>query len=136
MPDNVVVDSSVIASIFFREEASERAERVAENYELTTVDVAVAETANVAWKRVVFFNEPREITLKALKRCTNFIMNVCNVITSQKLLENGFEIAIIDGITLYDALFVAASKREKIPLLTLDKTLYEKLHEKRNIKLI
>ncbi len=136
MPDNVVVDSSVIASIFFREEASERAERVAKDYELTTVDVAVAETANVAWKRVVFFNEPRETTLKALKGCTNFIMNVCNIITSQKLLENGFEIAVVDEITSYDALFVAASEREKIPLLTLDRKLYEKLHEKRNIKLI
>lgn len=136
MPDKVVLDSSVIAAIFFKEEASERAERVVQRYELVTVDVAVAETANVAWKRVVFFDEPGKITLKSLKNCTDFILNVCDIITSQKLLENGFEIAVADRITLYDALFVAASEREKIPLLTLDKKLYEKLYEKRNVNLI
>lgn len=136
MPGRVVLDSSVIAALFFKENASERAERVAENYELMTVDIAVAEVANVAWKRVVFFNEPGEPTLKALKKCKDFIMSVCGIVISQELLEDGFEIAVAERITLYDALFVAASDREKIPLLTLDETLFEKLHEKRNVKLV
>lgn len=136
MPDKVVLDSSVIAAIFFKEQASERAERVAENHELVTVDIAVAEVANVAWKRVVLFSESREVTLKALKRCTDFIINVCDIITSQELLESGFEIALADRITLYDALFVAASEREKVSLLTLDKKLYEKIQEKRNVELV
>lgn len=136
MPDKVVLDSSVIAAIFFKEQASERAERVAENHELVTVDIAVAEVANVAWKRVVLFSESREVTLKALKRCTDFIISVCDIITSQELLESGFEIALADRITLYDALFVAASEREKVSLLTLDKKLYEKIQEKRNVELV
>jgi len=54
MPDNVVLDSSVIAAIFFKEKASERAEKVAEKYRLITVDVAVPEVANVAWKNCQF----------------------------------------------------------------------------------
>ena len=66
MPDRVILDSAAIAAIFFKEESSERAERVAENYKLITVDLAIAEVANVAWKRVVFFNESKEIALKAL----------------------------------------------------------------------
>lgn len=136
MPDRVVLDSSVIAAVFFEEEASERAERVAEDYELVTVDVAVAEVANVAWKRVIHFGESREVTLKALKSCIDFITDVCDIITSQELLENGYEIALADEITLYDALFVAASERERILLLTLDKKLYEKLQERGNVKLV
>ena len=136
MPDKVVLDSSVIAAIFFKEQASERAERVAENHELVTVDIAVAEVANVAWKRVAYFGESREVTLKALKRCTNFIINVCDIITSQELLESGFEIALANEITLYDALFVAASERERISLLTLDKKFYKKIQEKRNVELV
>lgn len=136
MPDRVVLDSSVIAAIFFREEASERAERAAENHELITVDIAAAEVANVAWKRVLFLDESREITLKALKGCADFIMNVCDTISSLELLENGFEIAVLDRITLYDALFVAASEREKVSLLTLDGKLYEKLYKRRNVKLV
>jgi predicted nucleic acid-binding protein len=72
MPDRVILDSSVIAAIFFKEESSERAERVAENYRLTTVDLAIA----------------------------------------------------------------AASEREKVPLLTTDGKLYEKVKSKRSVKLI
>lgn len=136
MSGRIVLDSSVIAAIFFKEEASERAERVVEKYEPITVDVAVAEVGNVALKRVVFFNESKKTTSKALKRCTDFIINVCDIITSHELLEDGFDIAVTEKITLYDALFVAASEREKIPLLTLDKKLYEKLHEKRNVNLV
>ena len=136
MPDRVVLDSSVIAAVFFKEEASIRAEKSAENYELLTVDIAVAEVANVAWKRVAHFNEPREITLQALKTCVDFISDVCDVITSQSLYESSFEIAVEDNITVYDALFIAASEREKVPFLTLDKKLYENLCEKRNIQLV
>lgn len=136
MPDNVVLDSSVIAAIFFKEEASERAEKVAEKYRLITVDAVVPEAANVAWKRIVHFNEPEEMTKTALKACTDFIANVCKVISSQTLLEASFEIAVRDRITVYDSLFIAASEKEKVPLLTTDKKLYNNLCEKRNVKLV
>ncbi|MGD2250023.1 MAG: type II toxin-antitoxin system VapC family toxin [Candidatus Methanofastidiosia archaeon] len=136
MPDKIVLDSSVIAAIFFREEASQRAEKATENKEVSTVDIAAVEVGNVAWKRVVFFDESSETTLKALKNCISFINTVCHTIPSQELLEIGFEIAITEKITLYDALFVAASEKEKSPLFTLDKKLYEKINEKRNIQLV
>jgi len=77
MSDKVILDSSLIAAIFFKEETSERAERAVENCDLITVDLAVAEVANVAWKRVVFFNESKKITLKALKGSIDFITGVC-----------------------------------------------------------
>ena len=136
MQDRGILDSSVIAAIFFKEDASERAERVAENYKLITVDLAIAEVANVAWKRVVFFNESKEIALKALRRSIDFIISACEVISSEKLLEDAFEIAIADKITIYDSLFIAASEREKVPLLTTDGKLYEKVKSKRSVKLI
>jgi predicted nucleic acid-binding protein len=69
MPDRVILNSSVITAIFFKEESSERAERVAENYKSITV-------------------------------------------------------------------VIAASEREKVPLLTTDKKLYEKVKSKRSVKLI
>ena len=115
MPDRVILDSSVIAAIFFKEASSERAERVAENYKLITVDLAIAEVANVAWKRVVFFNESKEIALKALRKGIDFIVGACEVISAKELIEDAFEIAIADKITIYDSLFIAASEREKVP---------------------
>ena len=68
MRDSVILDSSVIAAIFFKEEASERAEEALRDYKLITVSIAIEEVANVAWKRVVFFNEQKEIALKALNK--------------------------------------------------------------------
>ena len=136
MPDRVILDSSVITAIFFKEESSERAERVAENYKLITIDLALAEVANVAWKRVVFFNESKKVVLKALRRGIDFIVGACEVITSRELIEDAFEIAIADKITIYNSLFIAASEREKVPLLTTDEKLYEKVKSKRSVKLI
>jgi Predicted nucleic acid-binding protein, contains PIN domain len=136
MPDRVILDTSVIAAIFFKEDSSERAETAADNYKLITVDLAIAEVANVAWKRVMFFDESKAIALKALRRSIDFITSVCEVISSQELLEDAFEIAIADKITLYDSLFIASSEREKVPLLTTDGKLYENVKSKRNVKLV
>jgi len=86
--------------------------------------------------RIVNFNEPEEITKTALKACINFIATVCKVIPSQTLLEASFEIAVRDRITIFDSLFIAASEKEKVPLLTMDKKLYNNLCEKRNVKLV
>jgi len=136
MADRVILDSSVIAAIFFKEDSSEVAEMAAESYKLITVDLAIAEVANVAWKRVMFFDESKEIALKALRRSINFINGACEVISTRKLLEDAFAIAIADEITLYDSLFIAASEIEKVPLLTTDGKLYEKVKSKRNVKRI
>ena len=45
MPDECVLDSSVIAAIFFREAGSTRAVEAVENRDLFTVDLALAEVA-------------------------------------------------------------------------------------------
>jgi predicted nucleic acid-binding protein len=123
-------------AIFFKEDSSEKAEMAVENYKLITVDLAIAEVANVAWKRVMFFDESKEIALKALRKSTNFITGACEVISTRKLLEDAFAIAIEDKITIYDSFFIAASEREKVPLLTTDGKLYEKVKSKRNVKRI
>jgi len=61
---------------------------------------------------------------------------VCKVISSQEVIEDAFEIAITDKITIYDSLFIAASEREKAPLMTTDRKLHEKVKSKRSLKLI
>ena len=84
----------------------------------------------------MFFNEPKVVALKALRGSINLIIGACEVISTHKLLEDAFEIAIVDRITIYDSLFIAASEREKVPLLTTDGKLYEKVKSKRNVKRI
>ena len=53
MPDEVVLDSSVIAAMFFKEDASMRAQDAAAKSDLITLDLAIAEVGNVARKQVV-----------------------------------------------------------------------------------
>ncbi len=54
------------------------------------------------------------------------------VILIQVLLPRYF----LNKITIYDSLFIAASERETVALLTTDGKLYEKVNSKRNVNLI
>jgi len=137
MQDKAVLDSSIIAAIFFKENSSEEAQKIVKEYnELITVDLAIAELGNVAWKRVVFFNEPDEIISRALEASIDFVTNACSAVAHRELIKDAFEIALADKITVYDSLFIAVSEREKAPLLTLDGTLYSKFKKKRDIVFI
>ena len=69
MPDEVVLDSSVIAAMFFKEDASIRALDAAAKSDLITPDLAVAEVENAAWKQVVLCSADKDQTLMAFKKC-------------------------------------------------------------------
>jgi predicted nucleic acid-binding protein len=137
MPDKVVLDSSVIAAIFFPEDSlSERSEEVAAKNDLITLDLAIAEVGNVAWKRAVLFKEDKSTTQAALQDCRDFIAGSCTLLRSFDLLEDAYEISVEDKIAFYDSLFLAAADKEQAPLFTLDKKLYEKAKAKWNARLI
>ena len=121
MPDRCVLDSSIIAAIFFQEKASDKVVMAVQDRDLLTVDLALIEVANVAWKRVALFGEDEDLMEEALKKSIEFINTSCEVIPTRALLHESFKIAIKEKITIYDSLFLAAALKEKIALLTLDK---------------
>lgn len=123
MTAKYVLDSSVIAAIFFREKSSKKAANMVDGSQLVTVDLARSEVANVAWKRVNLFGEDRQLITKALKMSMEFIETTCDVIPTIDLVEESFQIALKENISFYDSLFIGASQRENIPLLTLDERL-------------
>lgn len=135
-PDRAVLDSSIIAAIFFREDASCRALKSAAECDPITLDLAIAEVGNVAWKRVSFSGEKEEGALEALRDCLDFISNTCTLRKSSELLEEAFRIAVQDRVSFYDSLFIAAAERERVPLLTLDKKLYDRMKETRDVRLV
>lgn len=121
MPDKCVLDSSIIAAIFFQEKASEKAVQLVQDKDLFTIDLALAEVANVAWKRVTFFGENKDMMEEALKKSIEFINTSCELIEMNELLESSYKIAVKEKVTIYDALFLAAARSKKIPFYTLDK---------------
>jgi predicted nucleic acid-binding protein len=60
MRDKAILDTGVILAIYFEEDGSERAVETASEHSPITVDLAVAEVGNAAWKRVALFGESKD----------------------------------------------------------------------------
>jgi len=136
MPDEVVLDSSVIAAMFFKEDASTRAIEAAAKSDLITLDLAIAEVGNVAWKQVAFCGGDKNLTLAAFKKCQSFISDACELIRAEDLTMEAYIISLEAKTTFYDSLFLAAAEESQVPLLTLDRKLYEKAKLTGNMQLI
>lgn len=135
MRDRAVLDSGVIFAIYFEEDASERAVKAASEYSPITLDLAVAEVGNAAWKRVAFFQENKDVAALSLSKCLLFIKS-CILIDSSHLAELAYQIALANKITFYDSLFLAAADREGLPLLTLDKKMYLAAKDSINVQML
>ena len=135
MRDRAVLDSGVIFAIYFEEEASDRATKAARGCSPITLDLAVAEVGNAAWKRVAFFQERDDAARFSLSKCLEFIAS-CAVMRSSDLAAQAFEISLETKTTFYDSLFLAAADQENVPLLTLDKKMYQSAKGKFNIQML
>jgi len=136
MPERVALDSSILAAMFFKEDASQRALDAALGPDLITLDLALAEVGNVAWKQVMLCDADRDLTLKALQKCQIFISEACEVVRAEDLLVEAYEISIACKATFYDSLFLALAEREKVPLLTLDRKMFNKANSSHDVQLI
>jgi predicted nucleic acid-binding protein len=120
MHDNVVLDSSIIAAIFFPEKISGKSIDIAEKHDCITVDLAIAEVANVAWKRVHHAGQDADTVKSALDGSLAFIRETCRVIPMQDLIPAAYDLACSHRVTIYDALFLAAAVQWESPLVTAD----------------
>lgn len=122
--------------MFFKEKASQQVLKAVVEPDLVTVDLAVAEVGNVAWKQVVQSGEDKDLALTALQKCLSFILDACKVIRSQDLVAEAYTISVDNRIAFYDSLFLAAASRENVPLLTLDIKLYNKMNGKMDVRMV
>lgn len=137
MPDRVVLDSSIIAAIFLQDDDdSKRARTMIRSYDRITLDTAIAEIGNVAWKKTVLFGEDRTEMLSGLQDGINFIIGMCTMLKASDLADDAYAVAVKSKIAFYDALFLAAAEKEQVPLLTLDKKLYAKAKSDRDVRLM
>ena len=98
MRDRAVLDSGVIFALYFEEDASERAINAVDLLSPITIDLAVAEIGNAAWKRVALFKESKDSTRASLSKCLEFIKS-CRVILTSDLAELAYEIALENKTT-------------------------------------
>ncbi len=128
MDGKIVLDSSVIAAVFFPEAITPQAIEMVEQSDGITMDLAYAEVANVAWKRAAHANnDPAAIRL-SLSDCIAFISETCEVIPTCDLVVPAYDLACRHRICVYDALFAAAASRCDAPLVTADAALASSLN--------
>jgi len=129
MPETrALFDSCVVSAAFFQESLTRKAKTILREYEPITVDYARIETASVAWKRVRHGKEDPDIMLSALKTAHEFLNEACIVLPASDLVETAYRLALNLGITVYDALYLAAAMKMSCICITADKALYTAAH--------
>ena len=128
MSTRVVLDSTAVAALFFRDPLSEEIARSVSEYdELHTVDLVYAELGSVAWKRIRIFQEERGQVMKSLKAALGFVENDCKVISAKDFLPRAVSFGLENEIAVYDSLFLYAARKLKTKLLSTDEKLFHKI---------
>jgi predicted nucleic acid-binding protein len=114
-----VIDSSSVAKLVNKEENWQSVEEALRGG-CVSLELAVKETGNSLWKRVRRkMLEPK----KAERIFQEFVTSIpFRLAEQQDLYAPAFEIAITNGLTIYDALFLALAKAKSMPLVTSDPT--------------
>lgn len=129
----MILDASVIAKWFLKEEGTGKALKIREKYfqdefDLSVPDLIIYELANTL--RYSNFLSP-EID-KAIS--TIYSMDLFFIDPSQKIMEKASKIAINKDITIYDATYVALSYQLSSQLMTADKSLFRKTKDSYEVK--
>lgn len=121
----IILDASFIIKLILVEEGSEEAwgcieEFVKQGEELASIDIALPEVLNALWKHYTLIKDiNREVLDGALSDLLVLWSKLVKV-DSAKTAEIAMDIAIKYNITIYDALYLAASNKYKAALATYD----------------
>jgi predicted nucleic acid-binding protein len=113
-----VIDSSALIKYFSREKGWEDVRRYMLEGVLT-IDLAIKETLNALWRKIIKEEIMYETVVKLIKDLTE--NRPFPLESQEQYLTDAFEIAVNNHITIYDALFIAVAKRRNLELITSDK---------------
>jgi predicted nucleic acid-binding protein len=131
----LVLDSSAIASIFFKERYEDKIIRIIEDHsDFATLDIAYAEVGSAAWKSVVLFKQAVEPTREALRQAADFISDNCIIVASKEIINESFELGTKHKIQIYDSMFLSLAKKLKAQVLTTDERLHNKINEIKELR--
>jgi predicted nucleic acid-binding protein len=132
MIEACVVDASVGIKLFVDEEGSDKADRLFQQLaeqpdsRFYVPDLFFVECTNILWKYVRQFDYPAE---NARQDVADLRALALRSISTADLIVSGLELALEYAITAYDACYAALGKQTKLPLITADKPLAQKLQD-------
>jgi predicted nucleic acid-binding protein len=123
--DKLVVDSSVAIKWFVPEPYSTEARRILKAYQdgtlaLLAPDLFYAEIGNIVWKKHRRHDITADEAQTIIEECQDLIFEITS---SGDLLKEAYRIAIAQQRTVYDALYVALSVRERCQCVSADEKL-------------
>ena len=131
IPPRIVLDASVVVKRLLKEEDSKLAARLFELLLRTPLPTQIYQTelltiecANILWKRV----GRGEIDHTQARRKMQYLLAAqFTTIPLSTILPTAFDIALQEGITVYDASYLALARLIDAPLVTADKRLFNRL---------
>jgi len=134
MNDDAVLDTSFIASIFFKDRFTIWArKKLRELNGLMTLDFSKIELYNVAWKRIKLFKEPEKVILNALNKAILFLGTI-EIFKADDYLEKALDLALRLGISIYDSLFLSLALEKKTLFATTDLKLLIKIAKVKEVR--
>ena len=117
----IVVDASSLAKVVLLEEGWES---VPLTTETATLDYSVVEVSCSVWRAVLrgrIGEEDAKRKIEALKMIAGALM----IFKAEDYLERGFDIALKEKITVYDAMYIALAEDKGATLFTSDRRQYD-----------
>ncbi len=96
-----------------------------EGFNPCTVDLALAESLNALWKHVRLHRDLEAGDARSAVKDLTVIYDGLKVLTARELSEEAMDLALNQNVTVYDSLFIAATRRLKATLYTADRKLYD-----------
>ena len=123
------MDSNILVKLVLAEPGSKEARKSIENflrkgYSLYTVDIALAEGLNAIWKHVKIHKDLKTEEAKSAVQDLTKIHDKLNILKTHELSEETAEIALTQNITIYDSLYITATRKLKATLYTADRKLH------------
>ncbi|RPI61978.1 MAG: PIN domain-containing protein [Planctomycetaceae bacterium] len=120
-----VVDASVVAAAFFREDHADRSgELLAGRHTLHAPDLIHAELANVIWKR---YNRGEISSIEAGELLEDFRSLPLQITPCGDLVETALDLALPTGRSVYDCLYLALGIKSGSAMVSADKRLVNAL---------
>jgi predicted nucleic acid-binding protein len=128
----LILDSSAIASFFFRDSFTDKVIKIIESSDedFLTLDLAFSEVSNVAWKRIVLFNDEKDVVIEQLRNALDFIEKLCEIVSVKDIVMDTINLAVQEKLPFYDSAFLYLAIKEGTKLLTTDIKLFNKLNDK------
>jgi len=126
---NLVIDASVLIKFYVPEILSAKAERLLakvgnKNIDLFAPDLIYPEAGNILWKK----HRLKELTHSEVEEITDAILTLhLKIEPSRPLIPLALDIAIVYGITVYDAIYVSLANVYETTMMTADRKLIDAL---------